>query len=70
MKTVLASILSAATMLASMVPAFAAEPVRIGSKNFTEQYIMAEMYAAVLRNAGIPVEKKLNLGGTLIAHQA
>ncbi|MGO7631806.1 glycine betaine ABC transporter substrate-binding protein, partial [Rhizobium ruizarguesonis] len=29
-----------------------------------------EMYAAVLENAGITVELKINLGGTLIAHQA
>ena len=28
------------------------------------------MYTAVLENAGFDVERKINLGGTLIAHQA
>jgi osmoprotectant transport system substrate-binding protein len=45
-------------------------PVRIGSKNFTEQLILGEMYALLLENAGIPVEKRLNLGSTEIAHAA
>jgi len=46
------------------------EPVRIGSKNFTEQYILGEMYRALLENVDIPVEMSLNLGGTGIAHEA
>ena len=46
------------------------EPVRIGSKNFTEQLILGEMYALLLKNAGIPTETRLNLGGTLVAHEA
>ncbi|HZA01982.1 MAG TPA: glycine betaine ABC transporter substrate-binding protein, partial [Hyphomicrobiaceae bacterium] len=52
--------------------AVSAEPqtVKVGSKNFTEQYILAEIYAAALENAGIRVERKINLGGTLIAHRA
>ena len=44
--------------------------VRIGSKNFTEQFVVAEIYAQALEAAGIKVERKLNLGGTLIAHKA
>ena len=44
--------------------------VRVGSKNFTEQFIVAEIYAQALEAAGIKVERKLNLGGTLIAHKA
>lgn len=46
------------------------EPVRIGSKNFTEQLILGEMYALLLENAGIANETALNLGGTLVAHEA
>lgn len=65
-KALAASIAMAA---ATLQPA-AAEPIKVGSKNFTEQYIVAEMYAAVLENAGFEVERKINLGGTLIAHQA
>lgn len=48
----------------------AAQTVKVGSKNFTEQYILAEIYAAALENAGMKVERKINLGGTLIAHKA
>jgi osmoprotectant transport system substrate-binding protein len=44
--------------------------VRIGSKNFTESLILGEMYALALENAGYKVERKLNLGGTLVAHEA
>jgi osmoprotectant transport system substrate-binding protein len=45
-------------------------PVRIGSKNFTEQFILGEMYALVLENAGIANETQLNLGGTEVAQAA
>jgi osmoprotectant transport system substrate-binding protein len=44
--------------------------VKVGSKNFTEQFIVAELYAQALEAAGIKVERKINLGGTLIAHKA
>jgi osmoprotectant transport system substrate-binding protein len=44
--------------------------VRVGSKNFTEQFVLAELYAQALEAAGIKVERKLNLGGTLIAQKA
>lgn len=44
--------------------------LRIGSKNFTEQFILAEMYAQALEARGYRVERFINLGGTLIAHQA
>lgn len=57
-------------MAAAMLSPATAAPIKIGSKNFTEQYILAEMYAAVLEHAGFEVERKINLGGTLIAHQA
>jgi len=45
-------------------------PVKIGSKNFTEQLILGEMYALLLENAGIATEKKLNLAGTEVAQAA
>jgi osmoprotectant transport system substrate-binding protein len=47
-----------------------AEAISVGSKDFTEQFIVAEMYAQLLENEGFTVERKLNLGGTPIAHQA
>jgi len=39
-----------------------AQTVKIGSKNFTEQYIAAEIYAQALEGAGIKVERRVNLG--------
>lgn len=46
------------------------ETVIVGSKDFTEQFILAQMYLKVLENAGIPTEDRMNLGGTQVAHQA
>ncbi len=48
----------------------AQQAVRVGSKNFTEQFVLGELYAQALEAAGIKTDKKLNLGGTLIAHKA
>ncbi len=50
--------------------ASAKKPVVVASKDFAEQYIVGEMYALLLEEAGIPVERKLGLGGTPIAHEA
>lgn len=45
--------------------------VAVGSKNFTEQVILGEIIAQHLENRlHQPVDRKLNLGGTLLAHQA
>lgn len=43
----------------------------VGSKNFTEQILLGEIVAAQIeRRTGRPVDRKLNLGGTLLAHRA
>ncbi|HEX7976744.1 MAG TPA: glycine betaine ABC transporter substrate-binding protein [Anaerolineales bacterium] len=44
--------------------------IKVGSKDFTEEFIVAEMYAQLLENAGFKVDRKLNLGGTPIAQAA
>lgn len=44
--------------------------IRVGSKNFTESFIIAEIYAQALANAGLAVERRLNLGSTQIAMAA
>src|SRR5690606_5277234 len=61
-----------AGILATSPAAFAqdGETVVVGSKDFTEQFIVGQMYLKVLENAGIPAEDRMNLGGTQIAHQA
>ena len=68
----LVAALAAALLVLAHGSAVAAErpTVRIGSKNFTEQLILGEMYALLLEKAGFRVERKLNLGGTLLAHEA
>jgi len=45
--------------------------IRIASKNFTEQVILGEIIAQhVESRLHAPVDRRLNLGGTLLAHQA
>ena len=47
------------------------EKIVVGSKNFTEQIILAELFAQQIEaRAGLPVERKVNLGGTLLCHDA
>lgn len=46
-------------------------PITVGSKNFTEQVILGEIVAQHLEHRlGQRVDRKLNLGGTLLVHQA
>lgn len=42
------------------------EPLVIGSKDFTESIVIAEVYALALEDAGVPVERKLQLGSSVI----
>lgn len=45
--------------------------ITVGSKNFTEQVVLGEIVAQHLeRRLGRRVDRKLNLGGTMLAHQA
>lgn len=45
--------------------------VIVGSKNFTEQVLLGELLAQTIeRDTDLRVERRLNLGGTAIAHQA
>jgi glycine betaine/choline ABC-type transport system substrate-binding protein len=42
----------------------------VGSKNFTEQLVLGELLAQTIERAGVPVDRRLNLGGTLICERA
>jgi glycine betaine/choline ABC-type transport system substrate-binding protein len=42
----------------------------VGSKNFTEQYVLAEIYAQALKAAGYKVKVDLNLGSEVVAYKA
>ena len=45
--------------------------MRVGSKNFTEQIVLGEILAQTIeRHAHVPVERRLNLGGTFICDRA
>jgi glycine betaine/choline ABC-type transport system substrate-binding protein len=48
----------------------ASKSISVGSKNFTEQFILGEIYSQALQAAGYKVKKQLNLGSELIAHKA
>src|SRR6202158_843067 len=47
------------------------ETIVIGSKNFTEQIVLAELFAQQIEaHSTLHVERRVNLGGTLLCHQA
>ena len=52
------------------VGAAAAQTITVGSKNFGESYLLAEIAAQVLEAQGFRVNRKLGLGGTLICYEA
>ena len=58
-------------LLAGCSRSRSATGIRVGSKNFTEQVLLGEIIAQHLeRRLQVPIVRKLNLGGTLLAHQA
>jgi osmoprotectant transport system permease protein len=46
------------------------DAVIVGSKNFTEQLVLGELLAQAIEREGVPVDRRLNLGGTLICDRA
>ena len=45
--------------------------IRVGSKNFTEQLILGEIVSqSIERETGLKVQRRLNLGGTLVCERA
>ena len=47
-----------------------AQPIIIGSKKFTESYVLGEIAKRTLTDAGIPAEHRQGMGGTIILWQA
>jgi osmoprotectant transport system substrate-binding protein/osmoprotectant transport system permease protein len=47
-----------------------ASPVIIGSKKFTESYVLGEIARLALNNAGVATEHRQGMGGTIILWQA
>lgn len=44
--------------------------VTVASKDFTESIILGEMISLMLEDNGYPVERQMNLGGTVVVHEA
>ncbi len=47
-----------------------AKPIVVGSKKFTESYVLGEVAKTVLERAGFQVEERPGMGGTIILWQA
>ena len=47
-----------------------AEPVRVASKSFPENQLLAEVIAQLLEAQGYEVERRFGLGGTLVCYEA
>ncbi|AZU03572.1 glycine betaine ABC transporter substrate-binding protein [Glycocaulis alkaliphilus] len=56
---------SARSALHAQADGFGGQPVTIGAKAFTEQYILAGLMESVLRDAGAAVRRRDNLGSTV-----
>ncbi len=44
--------------------------IRVASKRFTENYIVAEMFSQLLESKGFSVQRKFGMGGTMVAYSA
>jgi osmoprotectant transport system substrate-binding protein len=64
------TLLLAAGLLSACGASPAKPLIRIGSKQFAEQEILAEMYAELLEDKGFPVERRLNAGIGTTLHAA
>jgi glycine betaine/choline ABC-type transport system substrate-binding protein len=59
------------TLLLALAACSTKRSIRVGSKNFTEQVVLGEIIAQHLEHRlKEKVERRLNLGGTLLAHGA
>jgi osmoprotectant transport system permease protein len=68
---VLLGAVTAAVGAGAALAGHATADIVVGSKNFTEQVILGELLAQKIeRETGLTVERRLNLGGTLICDRA
>src|SRR2546423_146720 len=57
-------------LLTSIGVSASTDPITVGSKKFTESYVLAEIAKRSLENAGIKVEQRQGMGGTIILWEA
>src|SRR4051794_41202973 len=55
---------------ANELPGKGKPPVKLATKNFTEQYILGELYAQALRAKGFTIDLKENVGSSEIVDRA
>src|SRR5690349_9560788 len=66
-----AVVVAAALIAGGIAAARSRDAIVVGSKNFTEQVILGELVAqSIERGTGLTVQRRLNLGGTLICDRA
>jgi osmoprotectant transport system permease protein len=66
-----AALLAVGAAAAGALAGGTSDVIVVGSKNFTEQIILGEIVAQTIeRETGLPVRRRLNLGGTLICDRA
>lgn len=46
------------------------QTIRVGAKHFNEGYILSEIISQLIENEGYIVDRKFNLGGTLVCYEA
>ena len=68
MRRLVAGAAALLTLLSCRAPG--ERPLRVGSKNFTEQVILGEIAAQALEGGGLKVERRLDLGGTFLCQRA
>ena len=61
---------SIVALLFAFASVASAAPVVIGSKKFTESYVLGEIGTHALHDAGIPAEHRQGMGGTIILWEA
>jgi osmoprotectant transport system permease protein len=61
--------LSIVFLFAALLPA-SAQPIIVGSKKFTESYVLGEIATRTVIEAGIPAQHRQGMGGTIILWQA
>lgn len=68
MRSILLKALAIGFGMFAMTGVASAQPVIVGSTNFAEQLILANIYADVLEDRGVEVETRLNLGSREIVY--
>jgi len=70
LRVLLRASLALAALMSVALPACAAEPLRIGSKRFTESYVLGEVVRQTLARQGIAAVHQQGLGNTGILERA